>query len=62
MTTADRLAHGAWTEYSERAGPTVTDEAFTHAGEQFVVVVTGAPSQVATQLPRGTGPSRGRER
>jgi len=41
---------------------TVTDEAFTHDGEQFVVVVTGVPSQVPTQVPRGNGFSRGRER
>lgn len=54
--------HRAWTEYVDRTGLHFSYEAFTHDSEQVVVVVTGMPSQVPSQLPRGTGVSRGFER
>ncbi|GAA4867715.1 class I SAM-dependent methyltransferase [Actinomycetospora straminea] len=51
--------HRAWTEFVARSGLGFTYEAFTHDNEQVVVVVTGLPTQVPSQVPRGTGVSTG---
>ena len=54
--------HRAWSEYVESAGLSFSYEAFTHDNEQVVAVVTGVPSQVPIQVPRGSGLSTGPDR